>query len=146
MHREDVRFNSGGLVCAGWLHRMHHEGRRLAVVMAHGLAGIKEMRLDASAERFCEAGYRVLVFDYRHLGASQGEPRQLLHIGRQYQGWAAAVEFARTTPSDPAIKAARRNPQATLSTDDTGHFQPYTGGLFESLVADQIAFLNKALA
>ena len=40
--------------------------------MAHGLAGVKEMRLDAFAERFAAAGYHVLVFDYRHFGDSHG--------------------------------------------------------------------------
>ena len=30
------------------------------------------MRLDAYAERFAAAGYHVLVFDYRHFGASAG--------------------------------------------------------------------------
>ena len=47
-------------------------------VMAHGLGGVRQMRLDAFAERFSSAGYRCLVFDYRHFGASAGEPRQLL--------------------------------------------------------------------
>lgn len=48
------------------------------LVMAHGLGGVRQMRLDAFAERFSSAGYRCLVFDYRHFGASAGEPRQLL--------------------------------------------------------------------
>lgn len=30
------------------------------IVMAHGLGAVKEMRLDAYAERFMAAGYRVL--------------------------------------------------------------------------------------
>ncbi len=64
--------------------------------MAHGLAGVKEMRLDAFADRFAEAGYRCLVFDYRHFGASSGEPRQLLDVGRQLEDWRSAVTFART--------------------------------------------------
>ena len=46
--------------------------------MAHGLGGVRQMRLDAFAERFSSAGYRCLVFDYRHFGASAGETRQLL--------------------------------------------------------------------
>ena len=66
--------------------------------MAHGLAGVKEMRLDAYAERFAAAGYHVLVFDYRHFGASQGRPRQLLDIRRQHEDWGAAVSYARARP------------------------------------------------
>ncbi|MGI5132359.1 hypothetical protein ACQEVB_36525 [Pseudonocardia sp. CA-107938] len=37
--------------------------------MAHGLGGIRQMRLDAYAERFAAAGYACLVSDYRHFGA-----------------------------------------------------------------------------
>lgn len=68
------------------------------LVMAHGLGAIKEMRLDAFAQRFADAGYAALVFDYRHFGDSTGEPRQLLDITLQRQDWSAAVDFARTLP------------------------------------------------
>jgi pimeloyl-ACP methyl ester carboxylesterase len=291
MDREDITFRSGGLECAGWFYRTNRPEPQPIVVMAHGLAGVKEMRLDAYAERFCNAGYHVVAFDYRHFGASEGQPRQLLDIGRQHQDWLAAVRFARsrpevdekqialwgsslsgghviavaeevapraviaqvphvdglasvralgprqamrltahglvdaargvlgltphyvpasgpprslalmtaaeasgylalvpeghhfdqrvaarfalhvgiyspgrvlrsldlpvlvqvgsedqTTPPGPAIKAARSNPKVTLSTYPTGHFEPYTGELFESFVAEQLAFLDKHLA
>ncbi|HEX6115645.1 MAG TPA: alpha/beta fold hydrolase, partial [Solirubrobacterales bacterium] len=65
------------------------------VVMAHGLGGVREAGLPPYAERFAAAGMRVVVFDYRHFGASTGEPRQLLDIGRQLGDWRAAVAFAR---------------------------------------------------
>jgi len=64
--------------------------------MAHGLAGVREMGLAAFAERFTAAGYACLVFDYRHFGASSGEPRQLLDIRRQLEDWRSAVSYART--------------------------------------------------
>jgi pimeloyl-ACP methyl ester carboxylesterase len=70
--------------------------------MAHGLGGVKAMRLDAYAERFHAAGYACLVFDYRHFGGSDGQPRQLLSVRRQLQDWTAAVAYARTRPEcDP---------------------------------------------
>ena len=65
------------------------------VVMAHGFSATREQRLDAYAERFCAAGIGVLLFDYRHFGASGGEPRQLLDIGRQHADFRAAVSHAR---------------------------------------------------
>jgi len=65
------------------------------VILAHGFAGIREARLDAFAERFAAAGMAALVFDYRHFGASAGEPRQLLDIPRQHQDWRAAIAYAR---------------------------------------------------
>lgn len=104
MPREDIRFNSNGLQCAGWFYRAEGGGKRPCIVMAHGLAGIKEMRLDAYAECFAAAGYHVLVFDYRHFGDSQGEPRQLLDIPRQHQDWAAAIAHARGLPEVDAQK------------------------------------------
>jgi len=51
-------------------------------VLAHGFGGVREARLDAFAERFGDAGLAALVFDYRYFGASTGEPRQLIDIGR----------------------------------------------------------------
>jgi uncharacterized protein len=94
--REEVRFDSGGDRCAGWLYRPAGAGGDVpCVVLAHGFGALKEARLDAYAERFAAAGYAALVFDYRHFGDSEGEPRQLLDISRQHDDWRAAVAFAR---------------------------------------------------
>ena len=65
------------------------------MVMAHGFSGTKELRLPAYAERFCAAGIGVLLFDYRHFGASGGEPRQLLDISRQHADFRSALAYAR---------------------------------------------------
>ncbi|MGX9675089.1 alpha/beta hydrolase [Mycobacterium sp. HM-7] len=98
MTRTDVTFPSGDATCAAWLYTptTPAPGNRPIIVMAHGLGGVKEMRLDAFAERFTAAGYACLVFDYRHFGASSGEPRQLLDIDRQLEDWRSAVAYART--------------------------------------------------
>jgi hypothetical protein len=70
--------------------------------MAHGLGAVKQLRLAAFAERFQAAGYACLVFDYRHFGESEGEPRELLSLPRQREDWRTAVEFARSLPEvDP---------------------------------------------
>jgi fermentation-respiration switch protein FrsA (DUF1100 family) len=94
--REDVHFSSGGEECAAWLWPPGNgDNPSPCVVLAHGFGALKEGRLDAYAERFAAAGYGVLAFDYRHFGGSDGEPRQLVNIGRQHEDWAAAVTFAR---------------------------------------------------
>lgn len=99
MGRVDVRFASGPGWCAGWWYEPEGaEPRGPVVIMAHGLGGVKEMRLDAYAERFAAEGYRVLVFDYRHFGQSDGEPRGLLDIQRQLDDWAAAMHHVRSLP------------------------------------------------
>lgn len=48
------------------------------------------------AERFAAAGIAALVFDYRHFGASEGAPRQLIDIERQLADWRAAIAYARS--------------------------------------------------
>lgn len=93
--REEIAFPSAGSTCRGWFYRPEGHGSIPVIVMAHGLGGVKEMRLDAYASRFCDEGYACLVFDYRHFGDSGGEPRQLLDIRRQQEDWMAAMAFAR---------------------------------------------------
>src|SRR5579884_1803737 len=96
--REDVQFDSGHERIRAWLYRPEGLGDAPLLVMAHGLGGVRTMRLDAYAERFSDAGFACLVFDYRNFGDSEGEPRQLLDIGMQLQDWAAAVTYGRTLP------------------------------------------------
>ncbi len=94
--RVDVRFSSAGQQCSAWLYLPEGNRPGPVIVMAHGLGGVREMRLDAFAERFCAAGYVCLVFDYRHFGASEGQPRQILAIDRQLEDWGSAINHART--------------------------------------------------
>lgn len=109
MQREDIEFDSGADRCRGWLYLPDGDGPAPIIVMAHGLGGIRQMRLDAFAERFTDAGYACLVFDYRYFGDSDGEPRQLLSIGSQLDDWAAAIAHARRLgEADPARIDANR--------------------------------------
>jgi uncharacterized protein len=101
--RENLTFPSRGTRCAAWLYRPAPAEETSQVpppiiVMAHGFAGVRGLRLDAFGERFAEAGYAVLIFDYRHFGDSEGEPRRLLSVHRQLDDWRAALSFARSLP------------------------------------------------
>ncbi|MFC8530684.1 alpha/beta hydrolase [Nocardia sp. NPDC057227] len=97
MERVEVSFPSGSDHCAAWLYRPDGAPKpRPLVIMGHGLGANREMGLDRYARRFAAAGMGVLVFDYRHFGASGGTPRQLLSIARQRDDWRAAIAFART--------------------------------------------------
>lgn len=91
----DVTFVSSGTTCAAWLYQPDGPGPHPIVVMAHGFSATRELRLDTYAERFQAAGLGVLLFDYRHFGASDGRPRQLLDIRRQLDDWRAAIRYAR---------------------------------------------------
>ncbi|YCU35597.1 alpha/beta hydrolase [Mycobacteroides abscessus] len=92
--REDVSFRSGEDSCSAWLYRPSGTAAGV-VVMAHGLGAVRWMRLDAFAEQFVKLGLAVVVFDYRYLGASGGQPRQLIDVDHQIEDWHAALAFAR---------------------------------------------------
>lgn len=96
MQRKDVTFYSQGTRCAAWLYQPETEQPWACVIMAHGFGATRVMRLDAYAERFAEAGFAVLVFDYRHFGDSDGEPRQLLDIQQELVDWTTAIVFTRS--------------------------------------------------
>ena len=92
----EVFFTSGGIPCAADLYQPDGAaGTMPCVVIGHGFSGTKGLAR-VYAERFATAGFAVLVFDYRHFGASGGEPRQLVDVGRQREDYHAAVRFART--------------------------------------------------
>jgi pimeloyl-ACP methyl ester carboxylesterase len=93
--RDEVTFPSGGETCAAYLYRASVP-EAPCVVMAHGFAGTRDDGLPAFAERFAAAGLHALVFDYRGFGASTGEPRQVIDIGRQQDDYRAAIAFARS--------------------------------------------------
>ncbi len=95
-------FTSDGIRCDAWLYLPESARPVPVIVMAHGLGATKAMRLDAYAQRFVAAGYACLVFDYRHFGASDGSPRQLLSVTKQLEDWHAAIAYARALPQvDP---------------------------------------------
>ena len=100
VERVDVRFSSGGTECAAW----HYPGTNGGcVVMTGGFAVTKEPGTDRFARAFADAGFGVLAFDHRHLGASGGTPRQVAPVREQLADWRAALAYASTLPGvDPA--------------------------------------------
>lgn len=94
--RQDLRFDAGESYCSAWLFRPVGVERPPVVVLGHGIGAIREMRLDAFAERFAAAGIAALAFTYRYLGDSGGQPRQLMSVSRQLQDWDAALDYVKT--------------------------------------------------
>jgi dienelactone hydrolase len=125
--RAKVHFESGNTQCVAW----HYPATTGAcVVMAGGFAVTRGPGTDLFARRFHEAGFSVLAFDYRHLGESGGQPRQVVRIGEQLADWQAALAFAPTLPEvDPTrigvwgfslsgghvFRVAARNPQVAAA-------------------------------
>jgi len=91
----EVEFASAGVMLRG---RLYGEASSRppgpAIVMAHGLsATISGMVADLYAEAFAAAGLRVLLYDHRSFGTSDGAPRH------QIDKWLrSATSCAATSP------------------------------------------------
>jgi fermentation-respiration switch protein FrsA (DUF1100 family) len=90
--REDVSFRSHGTICRGWYY-LPAKPRAPAIVMSHGFSAVKEQGLDRFAAAFNAAGFAVLLFDYRYLGASDGMPRQRIIPAEQHDDLRAALDW-----------------------------------------------------
>jgi uncharacterized protein len=103
--RRDVAFASCGLLCRGWLYtpdNLRAGARAPALALAHGFSAVKEQYLANFAERFAAAGFVTLVFDYRFLGASEGEPRgQVLPLEQAEDYRNALTWLSRQPQVDP---------------------------------------------
>jgi fermentation-respiration switch protein FrsA (DUF1100 family) len=97
--RVDVAFKTAdGTTLRGWHYSPGSDRPRGAIVIAHGIAAVKEMWLDRYAEVFCEAGLHALVYDHRNLGESDGQPRQEIDPWAQIRDYRDAITFAETLP------------------------------------------------
>ena len=91
-------FPSGGQSCAAWLTLPEGEGPHPVIVLIHGGGAVHAMMLDQYERWFSRAGFAVLAFDFRHLGESDGEPRQVMSLRRYFQDIEAALAFIATRP------------------------------------------------
>jgi dienelactone hydrolase len=93
MERRDVEFSSEGTTVRGWLYVPDGAGPHPAVVLAGGWCYVRELVMPYYAHAFAERGIAALVFDYRNLGVSDGEPRQHLDPWMQIRDYQNAVSF-----------------------------------------------------
>lgn len=97
-HRIDLSFTSGSEQCGGHLHLPLHLPQPPVVLMGNGLATEWHFGTADFIRAFTAAGIATFNFDYRHFGASTGEPRQLISFAKQLDDWRAALAFLRTRP------------------------------------------------
>ncbi|XVH32147.1 alpha/beta hydrolase [Haloferacaceae archaeon DSL9] len=92
-----VEFDSGedGDRCAGTLYLPDRPESPPVIVMAPGFGAWRSFGLPAFAERFAEAGYAALTFDYRGFNDSDGEPRGMISPAKQRVDYEAALDFVR---------------------------------------------------
>jgi uncharacterized protein len=151
--RHDVSFTSGEDTCAAWLYVPTGVTSPPVVILGHGLGGTREMRLDAFAERFAQAGIAALAFTYRHFGDSSGQPRQLLSIKRQLADWDAAIAWVKNRRDvdgsciavwgssfggGHAITVASRHPELKAAVAQC----PFTDGLASALALGPVESLK----
>lgn len=65
------------------------------ILMAHGMGAQKDHKLPEFAEKFCKAGFAVYLFDYRHWGGSDGEPRHLVSARKQMEDYHSALQHVK---------------------------------------------------
>jgi dienelactone hydrolase len=151
--RHDVSFTSGDATCSAWLYLPTGVTSPPVVILGHGLGATREMRLDAFAERFAEAGIAAFAFTYRHFGDSGGQPRQLLSIKRQLADWDAAIAHIKgradvdgqrlavwgsSFGGGHAITVASRHPELLAAVSQC----PFTDGLASARVLGPRASLK----
>lgn len=94
MQREDVEFTSEGEVIRGWFYPATGVTEPApTVVLAGGWCYVRELVMPTYAEAFASAGISALVFDYRNLGVSDGEPRQHLDPWAQIRDYQNALSY-----------------------------------------------------
>jgi uncharacterized protein len=96
MSKQEVEFRSGGTVVRGDLYLPEGEGPFPVVVMAGGWCYVKELRQPQYAAEFVKRGFAALIFDYRYMGASDGEPRQHLDPWQQIEDYRNAITYVET--------------------------------------------------
>lgn len=102
MERLDVAFQSEGTTCRAWLYRAAGAARAPAVILAGGWCYVREIVMPVYARAFAEAGINAMIFDYRNLGASDGEPRQHLDPWAQIRDYQNGLSFLERHPAvDP---------------------------------------------
>ncbi|HXO83386.1 MAG TPA: alpha/beta fold hydrolase [Mycobacterium sp.] len=99
-------FPSAGQRCAAWLTLPDGAGPHPVAVLAHGFGANHTMALRRYEQHFAASGVAVLAFDYRHLGESDGLPRQRLSLRRHRHDLGAAIDFVRESPDVDATRVA----------------------------------------
>ena len=87
-----LSFDVDGSTCRGTLYLPGGaDDKPPVVVMAPGLGAERTFGYPAVAERFADAGYAALLFDYRGFGGSDGDS-QAVHPAHQRADYAAAID------------------------------------------------------
>ncbi|WP_036605297.1 serine aminopeptidase domain-containing protein [Paenibacillus assamensis] len=97
---ERLEFQSSGTTCVGYFYRLDHDSPKPCIILGSGFGGTQDTpSLIAAATAFAQAGFCSFTFDYRHLGESDGLPRQIVSISGQQEDFLSAIRFIRDHPA-----------------------------------------------
>lgn len=96
---EPLYVKSGQEVIAADFYLPKTSTKPAVILMAHGLAGLRQFKLVQYAKRFARAGYAVVLFDYRYWGGSTGRPRELVSLSRQLDDWRTMISHVQERQS-----------------------------------------------
>lgn len=91
-----VRFPSGPETLEALLFLPSGEGPHSCVILGGGWCYVKELVQPMYARALAESGIAALVFDYRYMGASSGEPRQHIDPWQQIEDYRNAISYMQT--------------------------------------------------
>ena len=90
---EPLYVESGNEKIAADFYRPLDKKNPAVIIMAHGFAGLRQFKLIPFAQKFAQAGYAVVLFDYRYWGGSTGYPRELVSIRHQLEDWQNMIGY-----------------------------------------------------
>jgi fermentation-respiration switch protein FrsA (DUF1100 family) len=95
---QTVEIHSGGERLSALLYLPDGPGPHPAVVLGGGWCYVKELVQPMYASVFARNGIAALIFDYRCMGASTGEPRQHIDPWQQIEDYRNAVSYMESRP------------------------------------------------
>lgn len=96
---EPLYIQSGKDVIAADFYRPKNIKNPAIIIMAHGFAALRQFGLVKFAQRFAQAGYAVILFDYRYWGGSTGQPRELVSLSDQQNDWKTVIHYLKSHKS-----------------------------------------------
>lgn len=89
----EVEFASDGERLSALLYLPEGEGPHPCVVLGGGWCYVKELVQPSYAKVFARNGVAALIFDYRSMGGSSGEPRQHIDPWQQIEDYRNAISY-----------------------------------------------------
>jgi pimeloyl-ACP methyl ester carboxylesterase len=95
---QTIEIPSAGEQLSALLYLPEGDGPHPAVVLGGGWCYVKELVQPGYASVFARNGIAALIFDYRYMGASSGEPRQHIDPWQQIEDYRNAVSYMESRP------------------------------------------------